>query len=285
MPITSVDGSSTTTPTTNSTTPGSSSSSSSSNTGDAAKQDFLKLLVAQLQNQDPLKPMEGTEFVTQLAQFTSVEQQIIQSQKLDVIGTQMQGLASNEAATLVGKRVTIQGQSSLTFDGNLAASGSFTLNGAAQDVKVSIKDANGDVVRTMDLKNKSAGAVPVVWDGKGDGGNTEPAGQYSMDITATDASGAAVTTTQQVSGTVVQVDYDKGYPEVVLDNGVKAPLNELVSVGSDPTGTTGATTSSAVTANAAALLNGGANSGLTNSQIQAIHQLLGSIAAQQSATP
>ena len=60
---------------------------------------FLKLLVAQLSHQDPLKPMEGTEFVTQLAQFTAVEQQLAQSAKLDLISLQLRGLSNNEAAS------------------------------------------------------------------------------------------------------------------------------------------------------------------------------------------
>jgi len=277
MPISSVDGTSSTTP-----SPTTAPSTKSSDQGTVAKQDFLKLLVAQLQHQDPLKPMEGTEFVTQLAQFSSVEQQIIQSQKLDVISTQMQGLAGNEAASLVGKRVTIQGQGNLNFDGTLAATSSFTLNGPAADVKVDVKDGNGQVVRTMDLKSKSSGAVGVVWDGKGDAGNTLPAGNYSMDVHAVDTAGAAVGTTQQVSGVVVQVAFDKGYPEVVLDSGVRAPLSELVSVGG---GTNGTTPGTATTSGTAAKILGGSATGLTNSQMQAINQLLDSFKAQQGTQP
>jgi flagellar basal-body rod modification protein FlgD len=72
------------------------------------KDAFLKLLVAQLQHQDPLAPTEGTEFVAQLSQFAMVEQAIAQSAKLDVISAQLTGLASNEATSLVGKVVTVR---------------------------------------------------------------------------------------------------------------------------------------------------------------------------------
>lgn len=263
---TAISGSSTTDPTTAPTT---TSTSATSNDGTMDKQAFLKLLVAQLSHQDPLKPMEGTEFVTQLAQFSSVEQQIIQSQKLDVLSTQMQGLASNEAASLVGKRVTIQGQGSITSDGNLApAPGSFNLSGDATSVKVTIKDKDGNTVRTMDMGARSAGAVSVNWDGTNDAGVKAPAGQYTVEVQATDKDGKSVSTSQQVSGVVTEVDYSKGYPEVVLDNGVRAPLSELVGVGAGTVdGTGSASTSSSL----------GVKGVLDQATLQAVSQALNAL--------
>lgn len=201
------------------------------------KDAFLKLLVAQLQHQDPLKPMEGTEFVTQLAQFTAVEQGAAQTAKLDLISMQMSGLASNEAASLVGKQVTIRGQGGLSFDGVLAPQGSGSLTAAATDVKVDVIDASGNVVDTIDLGAKPAGALSFTWDGKNAQGNTLPAGQYTTKISAKDADGNDVAVSEEVTGTVVKVTYENGYPEVVLDNGVKAPVSDLVSVGLAPTAT------------------------------------------------
>ncbi len=272
MPISSVDGSSSTQDPTKA-----SSSQTTSNQGSLDKQAFLKLLVAQLSHQDPLKPMEGTEFVTQLAQFTSVEQQIIQSQKLDVLSTQMSGLAGNEAASLVGKRVTIQGKSEVNFDGNLATSQNFTLKGAAESVKVVIKDANGNPVRTIDMKSQPAGAVGVVWDGKSDSGAKMPAGKYTMDVHATDKSGASVDTAQQVSGTVVKVTFEKGYPEVVLDSGVTAPLSDLISVGNDSMGGGGTTSTATLPGGGASTLPAG--SALSAAQVQGIKQMLDGLTA------
>lgn len=276
MPTSPITGSSSTDPTTQSTT---SSGSTTKNQGTLDKEAFLKLLVAQLSHQDPLKPMEGTEFVTQLAQFTSVEQQIMQSQKLDILSTQMQGLAGNEAAMLVGKRVTVQGQGNLNFDGSLAATGSFSLQGNATSVKVDIKDKDGNVVRTMDMKSRNAGAVGVTWDGKNDSGKTMPPGQYSVEVHATDKDGKPVATTQQVSGIVTAVTYDKGYPEVVLDNGVHAPLSELVSVGGSATGTTG-NTGSGATANLPA--SAAASQTLNQQTLQSISQMLSQMASSSS---
>lgn len=232
MPIqpTSASGSSTT----------SSSSSTAAPQGTLGKDAFLKLLVAQLSHQDPLKPMEGTEFVTQLAQFTTVEQQIAQSGKLDLISLQLSGLASNEAASLVGKTVTVRGKG-MAFDGNLATSSSATLGADAEKVKVEIRDANGDVVRTIEMGAREAGAVTVAWDGKDDNGVTQPAGNYTMDVKATTEDGKDVSVTQDVTGKVVQVTFDKGYPEIVLDSGVRVPVSDLVSVSQPSTPTPSST--------------------------------------------
>jgi len=96
-------------PSVTSTTAGTQAGAEPKNAGEKAaidKEAFLKLLVAQLSNQDPLKPTEGTEFVAQLSQFAMVEQSIAQSSKLDLISNQMGGLASNEAAGLLGKSIT-----------------------------------------------------------------------------------------------------------------------------------------------------------------------------------
>lgn len=230
---------------------GAGSATPSSATGTVAPQGtldkdaFLKLLVAQLSHQDPLKPMEGTEFVTQLAQFSSVEQQIAQSGKLELISLQLSGLASNEAASLVGKTVTVRGKG-MAFDGNLATSSSATLGADAEKVTVEIRDANGDVVRTMEMGARDKGTLNVPWDGKNDAGVTQPAGNYTMDIKATTEDGKDVSVTQDVTGTVVQVTFDKGYPELVLDSGVRVPVSDLVSV-SQPT-TPGPNSSGPVTA-------------------------------------
>lgn len=194
---------------------------------------FLKLLVAQLQHQDPLKPMEGTEYVTQLSQFAMVEQSLAQTSKLDVMSTQLTGLASNEATSLVGKQVTIRGKG-IAFDGLMATGASVTLGAPAQKVQVAIKDESGHVVRTLDLGAKPAGALAIAWDGKDDAGETVPAGKYQVDVKATGEGGAAVSVAQDVTSVVSKVTFEKGYPELVLESGSTAPISDLVSVAAPP---------------------------------------------------
>ena len=195
------------------------------------KEAFLKLLVAQLSHQDPLKPQEGTEYVTQLSQFAMVEQSIAQSSKLDTIATQLTGLSSNEAASLVGKNVTVRG-TGIAFDGLTATSTSVQLEAAAAKTTVQIQDASGKTVRTLELGAHPAGALPISWDGKNDSGQPAPKGTYKVSTTASTADGRSINVTQRVSGTVTKVSFEKGYPEVLLDSGVTAPISDLVSVGS-----------------------------------------------------
>jgi flagellar basal-body rod modification protein FlgD len=193
------------------------------------KDAFLKLLVAQLSHQDPLKPVEGTEFVAQLSQFAMVEQAIAQSSKLEVLSTQVRGLSNNEATALVGKTVTVRGKG-IAFDGALATGASASLAAPAAKVVVRIEDASGKTVRTLDLGPKNAGPMPITWDGKDDLGNVAPKGNYTIKVEATAQDGSTVATSQDVSGSVTKVTFEKGYPELLLDSGVTAPISDLVSV-------------------------------------------------------
>lgn len=199
------------------------------------RDDFLKLLVAQLSHQDPLQPTEGTEFVQQLSQFSLVEQSLNQSNQLNVISTQLSGLSSNEAVGLVGRAVTVRGHG-IAFDGATATSASVNLAANAATVKATIRDSNGRVVRTLDLGPRQAGAVGVQWDGRDDRGNTMPRGTYSLTVEAKTAEGNSVNVTQDVTGRVTSVTFDRGYPELHLDTGVAAPISDLVSVDSGGTG-------------------------------------------------
>lgn len=230
MPVGSIDPSSST----SATQPGEVSE------GSLDRQAFLKLLVAQLSHQDPLKPMEGTEFVTQLAQFSAVEQALAQSAKLDLLSVQLRGLSNNEATNLVGKTVTVRA-SGLAFDGKSPTSSSVSLDAAAEKVTVEVRDSEGKVVRTLDIGPRPPGAMPVGWDGKSDAGVTMPAGNYTIEVRATDANADPVGVTQEVSGVVKSVTFEKGYPELVLDSGVRVPVSALVSVGAAPTASVEAT--------------------------------------------
>lgn len=190
---------------------------------------FLQLLVAQLSHQDPLQPMEGTEFVQQLSQFSLVEQAITQSNQLDVLSTQVRGLSNNEAVGLVGSTVTVRGHG-VAYDGVSATTANVTLGAPAAKVTATLRDADGRVVRTMELGARGAGPLPVTWDGRDDHGQPAARGTYTLSISATTADGRAVDVTQDVTRTVARVSFDHGYPELILENGASAPISDLVSV-------------------------------------------------------
>jgi flagellar basal-body rod modification protein FlgD len=226
-----------TSPINSATTPAASvASSTSSITGPSqplGQDAFLKLLMAQIQNQDPLNPVQGTEFVTQLSQFTMVEQSVNQTSQLKTIGSQLTGLSNSDATNLVGKTATVSG-SGMTWDGVFATTSNVTLSGPAQDVKVSVSDSQGNVVRTMDLGAEPGGALAVTWDGKTDAGQPAPKGNYSISATATDASGQPVGVSQTATGVVTKVSFDQGYAQLTLSTGAVVPVSSLISVGSAP---------------------------------------------------
>jgi len=193
------------------------------------KEAFLELLVTQLQNQDPLQPQDGAEFVQQLAQFTHVEQSLRQSEALDVISLQLTGLSANEAVSLIGKDVVVKGDT-ISFDGINATGFAANLEKSSAETKVTIRNEAGEAVRTLDLGPKPAGDIDIPWDGRDDAGQVVQPGSYSVEISATDDTGTPIQVSQDVSGRVVGVDYAKGYPEIILESGARAPISDLVSV-------------------------------------------------------
>lgn len=191
---------------------------------------FLKLLVAQLQNQDPLNPQENYEFVAQLAQFSSLEQSVGINARLDQLTAQNQGLQNSQVVGMVGKQATVKGNIvSLKGQGDIVPI-SFKLDGAAESSTVVIRDQAGRTVRTLPVGKRPAGTVTVTWNGQSDSGSPQPAGPYQVTVSAKDANDAPVSLSQQSSGTVRAVSFDQGFPVLQLDNGVKAPVGDLVSV-------------------------------------------------------
>jgi flagellar basal-body rod modification protein FlgD len=194
---------------------------------------FLKLLMAQLANQDPLQPADSTQFVTQLSQFSMVEQSVQQSTTLSSISSQLQGLAGGQANGLIGKMATVQ-NTTMAWNGTFATTANVTLGGAAQSVSVAVQDSSGNTVRTLTMGPQPAGPLQVTWDGKKTDGTAAPSGSYSATVTAVDASGQSVNVGQTISGIVTQVSPNQGAPTMTLNNGAVAPVSQLVSVAAAP---------------------------------------------------
>lgn len=191
---------------------------------------FLKLLVAQLKYQDPLKPQDGSAFVAELAQFSNLEQTMGINDRLDMLALQNRGLANTEVVALVGKQATVRGNM-VTSDGTgIGTPMAFNLASAADTVSVTIRDQAGQVVRTIDVGAKNGGNVQLMWDGRNDAGIVQPAGTYSVNVTAKDAGDNPVGVTQETKGIVTAVSFDKGYPVLHLENGISVPVSDLLRV-------------------------------------------------------
>ncbi len=260
----------------------SSKSEPATNGGAVDKEAFLKLLVAQLQHQDPLSPMEGTEFISQLAEFSNVEQAIAQNKKMDLISMQLTGIASNEAIGLIGKEVTIRGDK-IAFDGSQSTGFNARLSKSANEVTVTIRDDRGNAVRTMELGPQKGGTLEVPWDGTDNNGMPALPGTYSVEISARDASGSPVQTSQDVKGTVVGITFDKGYPEVILDSGARAPISDLIGVQQPkagmPTSTPGQNSLASTLAQGASALVGNTKSTTASSETTTIEPANSTVAA------
>lgn len=190
---------------------------------------FLKLLMAQMQNQDPTAPTDSTTFVTQLAQFTEVQQVSQQTSALSSIQSQLQGMGNSQAYALVGKTVTVN-SNMMTSNGSFASPGQVTLGSAAAGVNITIQDSSGNTVRTMSGGAAPAGPYQITWDGKEDNGSAAPAGTYTAVVTATGTGGQNVGVTTTSTGVVQQVAISNGTPTLTLSNGAVAPVSQLAGV-------------------------------------------------------
>jgi flagellar basal-body rod modification protein FlgD len=179
----------------------SSSTSSTSSTTELSDR-FLKLLVTQLKNQDPMNPMENAELTSQLAQMSTVEGVNKLNTTLDGLVSQFKSNQVMQGAALVGRQVLAEGDA-LTL-GTAGAAGGVGLNAAADSVKVKVLDSNGAVVQTLDLGAQEQGLVRFVWDGKDASGQSLAAGDYTFKVEAS-AGSKAVTAATYALGNVLSV--------------------------------------------------------------------------------
>lgn len=161
----------------------STSSLSSSSTQALDKDDFLKLLVTQLQNQDPLNPADSTEFVTQLAQFSSLEQLQNVNDNIKIVQMFDQSINNSQAVTFVGKTVKATGSVFELSDGG-TYDVQYQLGESAATVYVSIFNSSGETIKKIEMENLSAGTQSVVWDGKDENGKVAPEGTYTFSVQA-----------------------------------------------------------------------------------------------------
>jgi flagellar basal-body rod modification protein FlgD len=171
-------------------------------------QEFLKLLTTQLQNQDPLSPMDTNQFTQQLVQFASVEQQLKTNSDLDQIVTLNKTSQATAALSFVGAQVTANGSTSQLKNGVAV----WNVNSPQPaTASISIVDQNGNTVWTSQ-QPLTTGAQTFSWNGQTSTGSVAPDGLYTIKITAQGATGQSVTTSTQFTGTVTGVDLSGSQP-------------------------------------------------------------------------
>ncbi|MHB9031202.1 MAG: flagellar hook assembly protein FlgD [Candidatus Latescibacterota bacterium] len=193
------------------------------------KDDFLKLLLAQLRNQDPLNPAENTEFVAQLAQFSTLEQmtQMNASMEKSLSASTLTSESVNNAMMIsyFGKTILAE-TADFVFDGETAAKLNFNLDAAPVSGKLEILNSGGDVVRSVNLGVLEAGNQQFIWDGLNNRGASLDPGAYSFKITAEDAAGEEIGWVPMFSGKVEGISRKEGQ-SYLFAGGVYIPLDKV----------------------------------------------------------
>lgn len=214
--------------TTTSTVNGSSSAaalaSSSSSSADL-QENFLKMLVTQMTNQDPLKPMDNAQLTSQLAQISTVSGLENLGTTLDQLLMQVSAGRAMDSAALIGHTVMVPGKEISVKEGAISKIG-IDLPATADAVTVDVLDKDGNVVRTIDLKGQLAGVHDVAWDGKNNAGGVVPDGDYTFRVTAT-ANGKSVEPVALVYGKVEAISGDATGVLVDIGNGRKANIDDV----------------------------------------------------------
>ena len=210
-------------------TANSSAASSTANSAEIASNftEFLQLLTTQLQNQDPLSPMDTNQFTQQLVEFAQVEQQMKSNDSLATLVTLQQSAQTTQALTLVGATVVVNG-STAQLANNQAT---WTLNSTTPaTATITIADSTGQNVYTGSTTVNS-GSQTFTWNGVGNNVQQWPAGTYTLTATATSASGQSTSITTQVQGTVSSVDLTKTPPELSIggQNYTMSDIQQIVA--------------------------------------------------------
>ncbi|MBI5867651.1 MAG: flagellar hook capping protein [candidate division Zixibacteria bacterium] len=196
------------------------------------KDDFLRLFVTRLANQDPMSPMQDEQFIAQMAQFTQLEQLTNMNDNLqkalsaDLVLSQT--INNTMATSLIGRTVRVQANS-VVLDDNGSATIAYELEKPAKDVTIEISNSDGSLVRALRVDGVSAGANNIAWDGLDANGSKVAPGQYNLKIVAEDADGNAITVHAFFNGTVDGVRYVDGAGMLTVGS-VLIPLSDVLEI-------------------------------------------------------
>lgn len=182
---------------------------------------FLVLLTAQLQNQDPLAPMDSTQFTQQLVQFSQVEQQIRTNEQLEGLAGQYQAASAGAALSYLGKDAIIAADETYLAGDPPTANWAYRMPEAATSMTIQVKDMQGRVVYETNTAARGAGEHLFTWDGKKTNGETAANGVYQISIEAENAAGTSLTPTISVRETIMGVDFSGSTPVVITPSGTR----------------------------------------------------------------
>ncbi|WP_306547027.1 flagellar hook assembly protein FlgD [Desulfobulbus sp.] len=186
---------------------------SSSKTSALGQDQFLTLLVAQLQNQDPLNPADATEFTSQLAQYSQLEQLFNLNDSMEQLATAQNNSERLSALTLIGQDVVVE-NSEFTFSKESVEIG-YKVDGTVTDVDLLIKNSDGKTVATLSASDLSEGNHFLTWDGKNSSGTALDPGTYSIQISAKNGTTASASVSPLVRSEVTGIDLSGSEAKIV----------------------------------------------------------------------
>lgn len=206
---------------------GTSSSTGIDNTTLAGNfQTFLTLLTTQLQNQNPLDPLDTNQFTQQLVQFAGVEQQLKTNDQLASLVSLQQTAQATQALDFVGKTAVVDGSTAALTKGAAAWSLDVPTD---SNVNISITNSAGQTVYSNSYTVKAGQNQTFAWDGKGTDGTQWPDGQYKLTATAADTAGNTVAVTTQIQGVVDSVDLTQS-PPLLSINGQNYTVSQVKAI-------------------------------------------------------
>ena len=227
----------TTTPTTSTNSTGSTIQATGSNAMQSLAGNFdtfLQLLTTQLQNQDPLSPLDTNQFTQELVEFASVEQQIDMNTNMQTLISLQQTLSASSALQLVGSTVTISGTSA-TLSNATGSPATWSLNASSPaTANITISSSTGQTAYTGTI-TLNAGTQTYSWNGQGNNGVSWPDGTYTIAVTATGANGQPVTVSTQVQGVVTGVNMSQEPPTLTV-GGQSVPITQVQSISNGTAG-------------------------------------------------
>ncbi len=190
---------------------------------------FLTLLVTQLQNQDPLNPMDNAEVTSQIAQLSTVNGINQLNETLLALSGQLDMSQAMQASALIGRDVLVPGDK-IALGNGVATPAGIDLVSPATDVNVSVVDRSGRVLRTYELGAQPAGIVSVHWDGLDETGAVAPDGAYALRVNAVNADGKPVPAGTLTYANVAAVDYSSTGVQLDLGIAGKAVIQDIRKV-------------------------------------------------------
>lgn len=192
------------------------------------KDDFMKLFIAQLQYQDPLKPQDPSAMLDQLSQLSLVEQSYNSTTALNNLLAAQKDATNLNSISFIGKEVKANGNAA-SFDGTTPTSLQYNLPVPVASGTVTISDAAGRIVRTAAVGAQSAGDSAFVWDGRDNSGTMLPAGGYKFSVQAVSASGSTVVVSPYTTGRIDGVNLT-GTTPVLNIGAVSVLLTDVLSI-------------------------------------------------------